>query len=378
MRRLIITILFLFLVLITCNERVETGGPGYDPTTAWIHYNQDKIHAIDSILNAYHKRHRFHGNVLVADRGHIIYRGSFENKYMKRVADLQPNSVFQLASVSKQFTAVAVIMMEEEGLLSYDDSLGKHIPELPWPEVTIEQLLHHTAGLPNYWYIVEKYWDEKSPPCNDSIISLIARHQDEMPLYFSPGRKHDYSNTGYMILASVVERLSGMKFPDFMQERVFGPAGMKNSFICHAPPSPRNEVLSGYRPGRTRYLEIGTTVNDGSYGDKGAYSNTYDLYLWDQALFNGKLISHKSLREATTPLMLRGKYRVNYGYGFRIKDVGDKRIAYHHGRWSGFRNSLWWSPGTNSSIIILNNSSYPTVGSIERKIQAVLLETTDK
>ncbi len=373
MKRLLLTILVLFFILLTCNERVSQKSVYYNPDTAWIDYNQEKIHAIDSVLKYYHQHYSFHGNVLVSDNGHILYRGSFGNKGMKKVSELNQNSIFQLASLSKQFTAVAIMMLEEQGLLSYNDSLVKYIPELPWPGVKIIHLLQHTAGLPNYFYIVEKYWKEDIAPNNSSIIQLIAEHKDEMGLYFSPGRRYNYSNTGYMVLATLVERISGQSFPEFMQENIFGPADMKNSFICYHPPSTRKNVVLAYRRGRTRYIGIPPTVNDGSYGDKGVYSNTYDLYLWNQALISGKLISRETLLKAGTPLMLRNKYRINYGFGFRIKDIDEKRIMYHHGRWNGFRTSLWLYPKAGSSIIILNNSSFPSIGSLERRIQKILL-----
>lgn len=344
-----------------------------NPESAWVYYNQKKISKIDSLLLDYQDRYRFNGNVLVADNKHIIYQGSFENSVLKKNTVLNQSSVFQLASISKQFTAMAVMMLKERGLVRYSDSLAKYIPDMPWPDVTIKHLLQHTGGLPNYMWVVEHYWKKDSPPSNAQIIELIRDHKDEMNLYFKPGTRFNYSNTGYMVLALLVESVTGQTFPAFMEENIFNPLGMNQSFVYPNSFSADTSMLVGYRPYRGRYISIPQTINDGSFGDKGVYSTTSDLYLWDQALNSEKLVSFKTLEEAFSPLMLKGKYKINYGFGFRIKEVDGKKIVYHHGRWNGFRTSIWRYPEGNSTIIILNNSSFSSIGGMERKIQRILI-----
>ncbi len=148
---------------------------------------------------------------------------------------------------------------------------------------------------------------------------------------------------------------------------------MNHSFVYPNSFPADTAIISGYRLYRGRYISIPQTVNDGSFGDKGVYSTTYDLYLWDQALNSEKLVSRNTMDEALSPLILRGKYRINYGFGFRIKEVRGNKIVYHHGRWNGFRTSIWRCPEGNSSIIILNNSSFSSIGGMERKIQEILI-----
>lgn len=372
MKRLILTIVVLFVILATCNETGSMREIHLNPESAWIYYNQKKISKIDSLLLDYQSRYRFNGNVLVADNNHIIYQGSFENRILNKITELNQGSIFQLASISKQFTAMAVMILKERGLIRYSDSVVKYLPDLPWPNVTIEHLLQHTGGLPNYMWVVEHYWKEDSPPNNTQVIELIRDHENEMGLYFRSGTRFNYSNTGYMVLASLVEIVSGQAFPDFMEENIFKPLGMKHSFVYPNSSLADSGLVQGYRPYRGRYISIPQTVNDGSYGDKGVYSTISDLYLWDQALNSEKLVSRKTLEEAFSPLILRGKYKINYGFGFRIKEVKGKKIVYHHGRWNGFRTSIWRYPEGNSSIIILNNSSFSNIGGMERKIQEIL------
>ncbi len=373
MKRILLTVIVLFLILVTCNEPASMKEVYLNPESAWVHYNQKKISKIDSLLLDYQDRYRFNGNVLVADNNHIIYQGSFENSVLKKNTVLNQSSVFQLASISKQFTAMAVMMLKERGLVRYSDSLAKYIPDMPWPDVTIKHLLQHTGGLPNYMWVVEHYWKKDSPPSNAQIIELIRDHKDEMNLYFKPGTRFNYSNTGYMVLALLVESVTGQTFPDFMEDNIFNPLGMNQSFVYPNSFSADTSMLVGYRPYRGRYISIPQTINDGSFGDKGVYSTTSDLYLWDQALNSEKLVSFKTLEEAFSPLMLKGKYKINYGFGFRIKEVDGKKIVYHHGRWNGFRTSIWRYPEGNSTIIILNNSSFSSIGGMERKIQRILI-----
>lgn len=347
--------------IVSCNAKKEIDKIFY----------QDKARKIDSLMQVKSRKHYFNGNVLVAYKGSCIYNESFGYADMLRRKELDKDDIFQLASVSKQFTAMAVMILKEQNKLDYDDSVTKYIPEFPYPRITIRMLLNHTSGLPNYMWLVEHHWKGKKAPCNEDIIKMMAEHK--LSLYFTPGRRWDYSNTGYIILASIVERVSGKKFTEFMHENVFEPLKMHNSFVYSSSRSnsKKGRIIGYYYRGR-RYRMIPETVNDGAVGDKGIYSTTEDLFKWDQALYNNSLVSSETFKEAISTFKLGNKYEIPYGFGFRIRKRDGKKVAYHHGKWNGFRTSLLRYVEDSNTVIVLNHTSSSLNNSIIREIQYVL------
>ncbi|HAF29740.1 MAG TPA: serine hydrolase [Bacteroidales bacterium] len=338
-------------------------------------FYQDKAQKIDSIMQISTKQYYFNGNVLVAYKGNCIYNESFGYADMSRRTKLEKDDIFQLASVSKQFTAMAVMILKEKNLLNYDDSVTKFIPEFPYPRITIRMLLNHTSGLPNYYWLVEHHWHEKKSPVNEDIIKMLAAHK--LNLYFTPGRRWNYSNTGYVVLASIVERITEKDFADFVHENIFEPLKMNNSFVYSSSSvSIKKDHLTGYYYRGRRYRMIPETVNDGAVGDKGVYSTTEDLFKWDQALYHNKLVSSETFNEAISTFKLRDKYEIPYGFGFRIRERNDKKIAYHHGKWNGFRTSLLRYVEDTNTVIVLNHTSSSLNYSIIREIQQVLDDST--
>lgn len=334
-------------------------------------FYQGKSHKIDSIMQINAQKYYFNGNVLVAYKGNCIYNESFGYADMQRRKKLEKDDIFQLASVSKQFTAMAVMILKERNQLSYDDSVTKYIPEFPYPRITIRMLLNHTSGLPNYYWLVEHHWYDKNPPVNEDIIKMLAEHK--LNLYFTPGYRWDYSNTGYVILASIVERISRETFADFMHKNVFEPLEMNNSFVYSSSlHNAAKDRLTGYYYRNRKYRVIPETVNDGAVGDKGVYSTSEDLFKWDQALYNNKLVSSETFSEAISTFKLRNKYEIPYGFGFRIRKRNDKKIAYHHGKWNGFRTSFLRYVEDTNTVIVLNHTSSSLNGAIIREIQQVL------
>lgn len=334
-------------------------------------FYQQKAKEIDSLMQARAKNNYFNGSVLVAYRGNCIYNESFGYSDMLRRKKLEKDDIFQLASVSKQFTAMAIMILKEQNQLSYDDSVTKYIAEFPYPRITIRQLLNHTSGLPNYYWLVEHRWNGKGAPDNEEIMSMLAKYR--LNLYFTPGRRWDYSNTGYIVLASIVERISETSFAEFMQANVFEPLDMQNSFVYSSCASnEKKERLIGYYYRGRRYRMIPETVNDGAVGDKGVYSTTEDLFKWDQALYKNTLVSEETINEALSTFKLHGRYEIPYGFGFRIRQQNDKKIAYHHGKWNGFRTSLLRYVEDTNTVIVLNHTSSSLTYPIIREIQQVL------
>src|SRR5688572_5558074 len=175
---------------------------------------QTKTTQIDSFLSKLHKDDKFYGNVLVAEKGEIIYQGSFGKANIAADKDLNSSSIFELASVSKQFTAMGIMLLKKQGKLNYDDTLRKYFPELPYYTITVRHLLNHTSGLPDYMELFGKYWDSSKIAVNKDMIELLARHRPAVN--FNPGERWEYSNTGYALLASIIEKASGKEFGKYL------------------------------------------------------------------------------------------------------------------------------------------------------------------
>ncbi|MDO6391040.1 serine hydrolase domain-containing protein [Pontibacter sp. BT731] len=308
---------------------------------------------VDSLFTQLHKRKGFNGTVLVTKYDQIIYRGAFGYADFKTKDTLSTQTVFQLASVSKQFTAVAIMMLKEQGKLSYDDSLQVYIPDFPYRGITIKQLLTHRSGLPNYTYFSDELWpDRKVDLSNDDVLSMMAVHKPH--IYYQPDRTFSYSNTGYALLASVVEKASGQPFAEFMREHIFEPLKMNSTYTFnHELVAQSGKVAAGHIGGRRKRLP---DYQDTVLGDKGLYSTVEDLYKWDQALYTQKLVKRETLEEAFSPTGKFNRRDESYGYGWRIKQLesGDT-VVYHGGLWHGFNTYFLRNPNDHSSIIVLSN-----------------------
>ncbi|PTM01857.1 MAG: serine hydrolase, partial [Bacteroidetes bacterium] len=289
---------------------------------------------------------------------------------------LDKTSAFQLASVSKQFTATAIMLLYQRDQIKLTDTINNYFPKFPYDNVTIKNLLNHTAGLPKYFWITEHKWDGDEAPTNSEMMTLLET--SDVLRFFKPGQKFDYSNTGYAVLASIVEKVSGTSFSDFVQQNIFDALGMENSFVYSFKNDKIKEnQLAGYRLYRGwRHLKIGGSVNDAIVGDKNIYATTEDLYKWYQGLNNGNILSKTSLDLMYTEgKTIYGK-NVPYGFGFRIDTKSNKTI-YHHGKWNGFSTGLTQYPDDDLVVIILEHTSYNGLPSLNKKIKSIVLENFD-
>lgn len=294
----------------------------------------------------------FNGCILVAQEGQILYKNAFGFANFRQKKQLDINTDFQLASVSKQFTAVAVMMMKEQGKLDYDDNVNKFYPEFPYKNITIRMLLTHRSGLSEYMWFCDHITDRRTPINNQDLIKLII---DKRPgINFNPDRRHDYSNTGYAILAAIVEKLTNTTFPEFMKKNVFDPLGMNNTFIfTFGSLDNKSNIATGHL---SNWFPSGHDYLDGVTGDKGVYSCVDDLFKWDQGLYSGKIVALTTLDEAYTPANKEFKGKRNYGFGWRtnIQD-DDSKVVFHAGLWHGFCPYFARRPCDKSTIIVLSN-----------------------
>jgi len=320
--------------------------PYQKPQTSW---HEELSPKIDNWFKDLYSTTRFNGGVLVAKNGKIIYQNSYGYANFQKKDTLTLEHSFQTGSVSKPFTALTIMMLKERGLLHYADKVTKYIPTFPYPDITIWQLLTHRSGLSNYNYFCDEYTDKETIIYNDDVLRLMT---DSIPApYFQPDVRFDYCNTNYVILASIVEKVSKTPFVEFMRKEIFEKAGMKSSWISiNGAPNRKHKKATGYH---FKWEEALLTYQDGVVGDKGIYTTLTDLWRWNEALEAEKLLKKETLEEAFQPTSFEKNSNDNYGFGWRLQNMIDSsKLVYHGGWWRGF-NSLFISDKKNNVLVII-------------------------
>jgi len=333
-------------------------------------------HKLDSLLKRINKRHDFNGAILVAKNEKILYSNQIGIADFKKKVPLNKESVFQLASVSKQFTAAAIMILNERNKIKLTDTVNTYFPDFPFKDVTIKNLLNHTSGLPKYFWVAEHQWQQKKAPTNSEMMEFLET--SNVKRYFKPGRNFDYSNTGYFVLASIVEKVSGTSFSSFLKSNIFEPLQMKHSYVySFENDSIKEDQLDGYRLYRGwRHLKIRSTVNDAIVGDKNVYTTAEDLFKWTHGLNAGKLFSKESLALMYSKGETVYGRKVPYGFGFRIDTKREKTI-YHHGKWNGFSTGLTKYLEDDLVVIVLEHTSYNAMKSLTKKIKKIVVKNFD-
>lgn len=338
---------------------------------------------IDSLVQLKYTDGKFNGNVLVMDKGRVIYKNCMGYSDFEKKIPLNDSSVFELASCSKQFTAMAIMILAERGKLNYTDNVQKYIPDLPYENITIENLLTHTSGLPAYEQILDKYWDKTKFATNADIVSTFKKYK--IPVSFKPGKKFEYSNTGYAMLSLVIEKVSGMSYQDFLSENIFSPLGMNHSRVYNTR-RVKKEVISNYAYGYVysdslgRYLlpDLLPDYNfvvymDAITGDGTVNSTILDLAAWDKSIREYTLVKQSTMEKAFANHKLSEKENTDYGYGWELQG-NDKyqRLAYHSGSWPGHLTFMIHFLDSNKAVIILSNNEYVNISKFAGKIAAML------
>ncbi len=316
-----------------------------------LEFDDNVSSVIDKFFAYRNKIGRFNGVILFAD-GNTVFQKAYGYANFRKRDSLTLNTSFQLASVSKTVTATAVLMLKDEGKLALNDSVQKFLPSFPYKGITIEQLLSHRSGLGNYVYWSEKYWsNQDSLMTNDDVLRMMIEHKPA--IYYSPNRRYFYNNTNYELLATIIERISGKSFGDFLKDKIFDPLKMEHSFLLTLENLEKYEVATGYKTKRRPYSLF---FLDGVHGDKGLYSSVGDLYKFDRALRNGVLLSDSTKVDAYTN---RSKhFRKPYGLGWRLESYKGDKVVYHHGWWRGFKSIFVRDLDSDRTIIVLTNIVY--------------------
>lgn len=330
---------------------------------------------VDSIFSDVDKKDSPGCALAVIQAGKIAYQRGYGMANLDYGIPISPESIFYIASDSKQFTAFSVALLVEDGKIALSDPVTKYIPELPsavYGQITIEQLVHHTSGVRDYWGLQQLAGRPDDPLTQDDFLNLMARQKE---LNSKPGEQHSYSNAGYALLAILVERVSGKNLPAFAEEKIFGPLGMKHTSFEADHTAPLKNLATGYvsRDGGDRK---DTSLVE-PLGDGGLRTTLGDLFLWDQNFYNNKLGNRSPdlIKLVQSPGTLNDGKSVSYAFGLAWgADRGLKFIG-HSGSGFGFRSYMTRFPDQRFSVICLCNSDSPMMApwSLGRKVADVYL-----
>ena len=338
----------------------------------------DKHEMMQNLARAAYEKGGSNGAWLYAEKGEIVSKGVVGFRDPAGTVPLTEDTIFQLASVSKQFTATAVMLVIRQGLLSLDDEITKYFPQIPYPGVTVRHLLSHTGGVPDYFddedWFIDLWKKENRVPGNDEIVNFLC--ETKLKPYFAPGEKIEYSNTGYNLLALLVERLSGVPYEAFLQKNIFEPAGMKDTRCCHI----RRDGVPFEKYAQATVMENGRWVADvdseedrvviafdGLNGDDYVYTTLLDMLNWDRALREGKVLTLKEQALMYTPMKLNSgedavydeEEGLGYGFGWGIGHEENFGLVVSHS--GGMPGVLTWFErfiDADRVLVLLGNRDY--------------------
>jgi CubicO group peptidase (beta-lactamase class C family) len=305
---------------------------------------------------------KFSGSILVAKDGNAVYEKGFGIANREYDIPNSPQTRFRLASVSKQFTATGIMILENEGKLKVDDPISKYV-EVPeaWKNVTLHQLLSHTSGVPENLRpaLFKGMWGQ--PIDKDHLID----HLKKSPLDFKPGEKWSYSNTGYALLGLTIEKVSGKSYEEFLKERIFDPLGMKDTGIDNRKLVLKNRA-EGYGMAKGEYVHAQYIDMSQVFSAGSMYSTVEDLLKWDNALYTDKILPKKSLERMWTIV------KDNYGYGWLILTMNGHRVIAHDGGLPGFVTTVFRFPNDKVYITVLCNLEGSAIGKVVRDLSAIM------
>lgn len=320
--------------------------------------DEKTLQGIDSFFNVVYRSGIFNGTYLFFRNDSLVTgaRG-FSNFGARQLAE--PDDLFQLASISKTFTGVSIMKMQQDGMLNIDDSVHWHLPDFSRRNLTLRHLLSHSSGLPDYFNLALPTGVSPSGHMrNEDVLRLLNAQSYRM--FARPGY-YDYCNSNYALLALIIERKTGMDFRDYAREAIFKPAGMRYTHICNYDSFPLVRYpVQGYKAGHV-YTDL---PHNGTTGDKGVYSSVYEMLLFDRAL-RSDLILHADAKKAMYTPQVATSSESHYGLGWRMRVINGHKWVFHNGWWKGFRTYFWRSLEENKMFCVLTNnvrgSFLPTV-----------------
>lgn len=335
-----------------------------------LNFYVDKTALVDQLFSSYNGKDTPGAAVMVIKNGKPIFKKAygFANREDKTPVTLTTN--FRLASVTKQFTAMCIMKLVQSGRLGYEHNLQQIFPEFPvyGRSITIRHLLQHTSGLIAYEDLIP---DTATVQVLDQDVLKMMMAQDST--YFAPGTQYRYSNSGYAVLAMVIEKVSGKSFAQFLHDNIFKPLGMKNTVAFEKGVSTVKHRALGYRQEGSQFIFSDQSLTSAVLGDGGIYSSVEDLFKWDQALYSEKLVKKSALDLAFMPGLLAEGKALDYGFGWRIDQYHNQPRVWHTGSTSGFRNVIQRYPEAQFTVIILTNRAEPDVQALADKLTDLFL-----
>jgi len=308
---------------------------------------------LQQVVQPYVDAHMFMGSVLVAKDGKVVFSKSYGMADLEWSVPNSPTTRFNIASMTKQFTAASILLLEDRGKLKTDDLVKKYLPDAPasWEKITIYNLLTHTSGIPDD---AAKY----EPGTPDKLVFR------DRPLSFQPGEQWAYTNLGYIVLGYLLERISGHTYEEFVQENIFKPLGMNDSgLMSFVTITPRR--ASGYWPGSNGIENADRPDTRIGFSAGSLYSTTEDLLRWEEGLFGGRLLSPESLRKMTTP------FKSDYACGLHVNRIDGRLMIEHDGNNIGFNSDMAYYPEERLAVIVLANLNGTVTGKITTALAAV-------
>jgi CubicO group peptidase (beta-lactamase class C family) len=304
----------------------------------------DPTREIDHLMTTLYANGQFNGGIVVAVGGKAIYRKAFGDADFESKRPFTPTTRSNIGSVAKQFTAMTVMMLAEQKKLNYDDPVSKYVPELSrsLPGISLRQLLTHTSGIPD----IGDLGIDHPRLTNDEVLRRLERPDF---IVSKPGEKYRYSNANYVLLAVVVERVSGQRFADFLAAQILNPLMMRDTFVYDGSPLDMRSAANAYD-------QFGNRAGDDALitGSSGMYSTVNDLLKWDRALYTERLVRRSTLAEAFAPGHVT-EGSIDYGFGWNIGDRGGRKFVWHQGSTGGYRALIERSLPDSTTIIILTN-----------------------
>lgn len=354
----------------SCKERPHGPVPELKVDSLFVDLGKAKVERrvamAEKAFDEMHRSQYLNGVVLYAEGEQVIFKKAYGwRNLVKQKDSIRLDDQFQLASVSKMFTAEAVMLLYSRGLLDYDDDITKYLPEFPYQGITIRNLLNHRSGLSRYETLADERWPDRGVPVsNDDIIRLYAQYKPDP--YNPPDATFHYTNVNYALLANIVEKVSGRHFEDFMRDEVFAPLGMERSFIyslrgvdkiktyVETDVQGHDLLRKGARRAQDDYL-------NGVLGDKGMYSTVEDLYRFRVAIDYGLFLPDSIQQEAFVPGSPLWKKGENYGFGWRMNE-NHPGVLFHFGWWKGYRSFFIRDIAKRRTLIVLTNTDSGVVG----------------
>ena len=307
---------------------------------------------LDQFVQSYATSRGFMGSVLVARGADVVFSKGYGSANLEWNIPNSPATKFRLGSLTKQFTAASILLLEERSRLKTEDLVSKHLPDAPpaWRGITIAHLLTHTSGIPSFTGFPEYQSREPFAVSTQQIVSWFR----DKPLEFQPGEKFNYSNSGYVLLGYIIERLTGESYGRFVQQNIFTPLGMKDSGYDSNSAIISNRA-AGYSAGPNGPVNAGFIHMSIPHAAGALYSTTGDLLRWEQGLFVGKLLTTASLQKMTAPA------KNDYAFGLVVTSANGHKVIMHNGGIEGFNTMLSYFPDDKLTVVVLSNMNNPAV-----------------